>query len=198
MTPKKIINLTMKLDKFKETLEERFSRDVDFLNLLVEKLDLPKNSKVLDVGTGRGIMAITLALNGYKVITGEPEGTYWADWKSSVKKVKVEDMVEFIPLNAENLTFENGEFDAVFLYTTFHHINDKERALTELLRVLKPKGLLAIIELTEDGVEVVRNTFPGHPDAVDPRDYMKDPNLNIKLDESKHLNAYIYRRKIND
>jgi len=183
----------MKLEKLKENLEERFGRDADFLNLLVEKLDLPEDSRVLDVGTGRGIMAIILALNGYKVITGEPEGTYWADWKSSAKKVGVEDMIEFKPLNAESLTFRDGEFDAIFLYTTFHHISDKERALSELLRVLKTKGLLAIIELTDEGVEVVRKTYPGHPDAVDPRDFMEHLKP-IEVVESKYLNAYIYIR----
>ncbi len=30
-------------------------------------------SKILGVGTGQGIMAVSLALNGYDVLTGEPE-----------------------------------------------------------------------------------------------------------------------------
>ncbi|MFX1428392.1 MAG: class I SAM-dependent methyltransferase [Promethearchaeota archaeon] len=185
----------MKIDNFKETLGERFSRDAEFLNLLVDKLNLPEDSNVLDVGTGRGIMAIVLALHGYKVITGEPEGTFWADWRSSAKKVGVEELIEFKSLNAEDLIFEDNVFDVIFLYATFHHIGNKKRAFSELIRVLKLKGLLAIIELTDEGVEVVRETFKHHPDAEDPRDYIKDPNLQVEVIESKYLNAYLYRRK---
>lgn len=184
----------MNLEQFKEILGERFSRDADFLSSFVIQLNLPKDSKVLDVGTGWGTMAIILALHGFKVITGEPEGAFWADWGSSAKKVNVEDLIEFKPFNAENLPFMDGEFDAIFLYTTFHHIGDKERAFRELLRVLSPKGLLAIIELTDVGVEMVRETYKMHPDAVDPRDFTKNLDLEIKVIESKYLNSYMFSK----
>ena len=65
----------MNLDQIKEKLGERFSRDADFLSSFVDQLNLPKNSKVLDVGTGWGTMSIILAFHGFKVITGEPDGT---------------------------------------------------------------------------------------------------------------------------
>jgi len=186
----------MNLHQIKESLGERFSRDADFLDSLVKKLNLPRNSKVLDVGTGWGHMAIILALHGFKVITGEPKGTYWADWKSSAKKVGVEDMITFKPFNAENLPFEDAFFDAVFLYTTLHHISNKERAFSELLRVMSSKGILIIIELTEDGVEVVRQMYRGHPDAVDPRDYTKNLDLKVEVIESRHLNGYLYKKRL--
>ena len=182
------------LEELKETLGERFSRDADFLNSVVIKLGLPKTSKLLDVGTGWGTMAITLALHGYKVITGEPEGTFWADWRSVAKRAKVEDLITFQPLNAEEPPFEDASFDAIFLYTTFHHIGNKKRAFTELIRIIRSKGLLVIIELTEDGVELVRERYPGHSDAVDPRNFTKDMNLRINLMESKNLNAYIFKK----
>ncbi|MFW9873489.1 MAG: rRNA adenine N-6-methyltransferase family protein, partial [Candidatus Thorarchaeota archaeon] len=68
------MNDQINLEKLKENLGERFSRDADFLNSVVIKLNISKTSKVLDIGTGWGTMAITLALHGYRVITGEPEG----------------------------------------------------------------------------------------------------------------------------
>jgi len=186
----------MNLEQAKKILGEEFSRDADFLYSTVGKQKISKDAKILDVGTGRGHMAIILALYGYKVITGEPEGTFWADWRSSAKKVNVDDMITFAPLNAENLPFEDSDFDAIFLYTTFHHIDNKERAFNELMRVLKYKGILAIIELTDNGVEVVRERYRGHPDAVDPRDYTKNLDLEVEVIESRHLNGYLYKKRL--
>ena len=184
----------MDLGKAKEILGEEFSRDSDFLYSTVGKLKISKDAKILDVGTGRGHMAIILALCGFKVITGETEGTFWADWRSSAKKVNIEDRIKFTSLNAENLPFEDCDFDTIFLYATFHHIGDKKRAFNELLRVLKPKGMLAIIELTDDGVELVREIYREHTDAVDPTDYIEDLDLKVKVIESKYLNAYVYKK----
>ncbi len=186
----------MDFSKVKVILGEEFSRDVDFLSSVVSKLKLVKNSKVLDVGTGRGHMAILLALHGYYVLTGEPEGVNWGDWKTPAKKVNVEDMITFKPFNAEKMPFDDASFDAIFLYATFHHIGNKKLALSEFQRVMKPKGILIIIELTDEGVEVVRKRWRGHPDAVDPRVYTNDLVFEVKVIESNYLNAYIYRRII--
>ena len=188
----------MDFSKAKGILGDKFSRDADFLSSVVSKLKLVKKSKVLDVGTGRGHMAILLTLHGYQVITGEPEGANWGDWKTLAKKVSVEDMITFKPFNAEKMPFEDASFDAIFLYTSFHHIGNKKLALSEFLRVMKPKGTLIIIELTEEGVELVRKRWRGHPDAVDPKVYSKDLAFEEKVIESKYLNAYIYSRIINE
>jgi len=188
----------MDFSKAKGILGDNFRRDADFLSSVVSKLKLVKNSKVLDVGTGRGHMAILLALHGYQVITGEPEGANWGDWKTPAEKVHVEDMITFKPFNAERMPFEDASFDAIFLSASFHHIGNKKLALSEFLRVMKPKGTLIIIELTDEGVEVVRKRWRGHPDAVDPRGHTKDLEFEVKVIESRYLNAYIYSRIINE
>ena len=185
----------MNLEKIKENLGDKFSRDADFLDSVVAGMNLEKSSKILDIGTGWGFMAITLALHGYKVITGEPETAKWADWKSRAKIANVESKITFKPFYAEDLPFEDSTFDAVFLYTSLHHIDKKAHAIAEILRVMKNDGYLIIIELTEKGVEVIRQRNIYHPDAIDPRDFTKGFNLKEKLLQSKYLNAYIYDHK---
>ena len=58
--------------------------------------------------------------------------------------------------------------------------------------------MLIIIELTDEGVEAVRERWGGHPDAVDLRVYTKNLVFEVKIIESKYLNAYIYNRIINE
>ena len=57
------------------------------------------------------------------------------------------------------------------------------------------KGILIIIELTEDGVEMVRQMYPGHTDAVDPRVYTQNLDLEIEVMESRYLNSYMLRKR---
>lgn len=185
----------MRLEKIKEALGERFSRDADFLNSIIAELKLAKNSKILDIGTGWGFMAIILALHDYEVITGEPERAKWADWRARAKLANVEEKITFKPFYAENLPFEDAFFDAIFLYTSLHHIEDKPLAISEMIRTMKHNGCLIVIELTEKGVELIRQRHINHPDAVNPKDFTKKYDLDVNVKESKYLNAYIYKHK---
>lgn len=186
----------MNLEEVKEILGEEFSYNAEFISEVIETLNLKKNARILDIGTGHGTMAILLALKGYHVITGEPEGHDWADWRDSAKKVGVEDLITFKYLNAEELPFPNTEFDAIFVYGSFHHIGDKVAALKEFIRVVKQDGTTIIFEFTPEGIEEIRKTFPSHADAVDPRDYSKNLPLTLDVTEHGNINAYIYKERL--
>jgi len=182
------------LEKAKDMLSEKFSFNADFLSSTVEELSLKKSAKILDIGTGFGVMSIILALHGYKVITGEPEGHNWANWRESAEKLSVEDLITFKFFRAEDLPFEDKTFDAVFCYTSFHHIDDKELALREFVRVTKENGLIIVFEFTPAGIDMVRQRRPSHPDAVNPKDFSRDLPLSLEIKNGRYLNAYIYKK----
>ncbi len=92
----------MDLEKLKEVLGNEFAFIYNDINPVIQSLKLNKKAKILDIGTGMGRMAITLALNNYNVITGEPEDdkSKYAkqDWLESARKVKVEHLITYTPL----------------------------------------------------------------------------------------------------
>jgi ubiquinone/menaquinone biosynthesis C-methylase UbiE len=62
-------------------------------------------------------------------------------------------------VDAQNLPFSNEYFDCVFMIATFHHFHDPSRAMTELVRVIKPGGLLCFgIEPNKWWVQALAST----------------------------------------
>lgn len=171
-----------------------FSRNASFILDLLTSLKIPSENHILDIGTGRGNMAIFLALLGHDVITGEPKEDKWADWLSLAKKAKVEKKITFQPFRAEKLPFESNSFSHIFLLGAFHHIPLKEEALAEMFRVLTTEGVCTIFEYTPAGIDLIRNVHPGHSAAEDPRDYLASIPFIHRTVESATLNAYIFTK----
>ena len=59
----------MSLEKYKEVIHKDFLKDIDFIDKTIKHLNIQSDSKILDIGTGIGAMAILLALNNFTVLT---------------------------------------------------------------------------------------------------------------------------------
>ncbi|MBS3175237.1 methyltransferase domain-containing protein [Candidatus Woesearchaeota archaeon] len=106
------------------------------------------DSIVLDVGGGTGIIA-ELLVNDIKEITIlDPS-------KNMLKKIKSKKIKKLLG-SAENIKFKDKTFDLVYCVDSFHHFTNSyeksehkriiQKCLRELIRILKPKGKLLIIE----------------------------------------------------
>jgi len=106
--------------------------------------------KVLDAATGRGdfINVIKQNFKSYEQIIGVDS------FDPVVKQAQnafPENDIEVYRMNLEELSYSDGYFDTVSLSNSLHHIENKDKVFSELLRVLKPGGLLIIVEMYKDG-----------------------------------------------
>ena len=175
-------------------LEPRFLKDKEFLSNVIQSLKLPKESKILDIGTGWGKMSIYLALHGYSVITGEPEK--WSDWETYAEKAGVLDSIHYQKLNAHHMDFSDNSIDAIFLLGSLHHIPDKKTGLKEFLRVLKGDGKIVLFDYTDIRIEQIKRHAHHHPPAVDPKDYLDKLPVSYteSIDEKKEIFCYIIKK----
>ena len=183
----------------KKLLGEEFSFIFENIDPVVRELKLEKNSKILDVGTGEGRMAITLALNNYHVLTGELESdeSVYAkrNWLESAKKAEVDHLITYTPFDAERMPFEDASFDIVFIAGSLHHIKDGQAAYNESVRVIKTSGKICIFEPNLRAIGIIREKkFADHPDAVDPRDYNRVHKLSLEIEKTFFYDAYIFQK----
>jgi arsenite methyltransferase len=127
---------------------------------LLDQLALRGDEKVLDVGCGRGLLAIGAAkrlktgkVTGIDVWNPEElSGNSAEAARENAKAEGVADRVRFDTGDARKLVYPDGFFDAAISSNALHTLADdheRAQALKQMLRVLKPGGRLVIFDTAE-------------------------------------------------
>jgi SAM-dependent methyltransferase len=123
----------------------------DALDHIVEALALEQGAQVVDVGAGTGKFARQLVARGLRVTGIEPIAEMRAIFERNVDADALEGTAESIPL-------EDGTADAVTAAQAFHWFN-RDRALAEMTRVLRPRGGVALIWNVRDESHPLQHAY---------------------------------------
>ena len=131
----------------------RIGYSSDLYNALLGYGLKPK-MRVVDVGCGTGLASLPLVENEYSVVGVDPSEPMLAIARQEAPQA------DFVVGSAEKLPINDGVADAIISAQVFHQV-DREAALREVKRVLRPGGIVAIwwkSLVTGDAVKHVRDS----------------------------------------
>ncbi|XOF33425.1 MAG: methyltransferase domain-containing protein [Candidatus Electrothrix sp. YB6] len=129
------------------------------VDIFLNTLDLPKESKILDLCCGQGRHTLEIARRGYSNVVGLDRSHYLINRARKVSRTEGMNVL-FKEGDARKLPFPTDEFHAVIIagnsFGYFDSSKDDARILKEVMRILRPDGRL-LIDIT-DG-EYMREHF---------------------------------------
>ena len=115
---------------------------------LAEKLALPSGTRILDAGCGLGGTGRVFASHSGCRVTGIDLSPSFVEAAAIFSQwCGLESAMDFHAGSVTALPFDDQSFDAVLCQHILMNVPDKEQALAEFFRVLKPGGRLILSEL---------------------------------------------------
>ncbi len=150
---------------------------------LVRRVRTHSPSHILDVATGTGDLAILLQQKTGAAVTGIDIAEGMMDVARKKTLNSQLSTLNFQLASASALPFPDNTFDAVTVAFGVRNFENLQQGLSEMLRVLRPGGLIAILEFTTPRTWPVRPLYRWYSRHIIP--------LLGRL-VSKHAGAYSY------
>jgi ubiquinone/menaquinone biosynthesis C-methylase UbiE len=136
-------------------LDSSYRRKVQPPDVLIRRSGIGKGMRVLEIGCGSGAFTVDVARavgSSGEVYAFDIQNDMLEQLKRKLGKAENRDVknVKLVLGDAHKLPFRNNFFDLVYLVTVLQEIPDKSHALSEIRRVLRPGGILAVTELLPD------------------------------------------------
>ncbi|MGM0406452.1 MAG: bifunctional demethylmenaquinone methyltransferase/2-methoxy-6-polyprenyl-1,4-benzoquinol methylase UbiE [Bacteroidota bacterium] len=172
-----------------------------FLSLGIDKLwrkkainclrDIEVNSKILDIASGTGDLAIqALKLKPEKIIGIDISSEMLKIGHEKIKQKKLDKIITLQKGDAENLEFADQYFDGITVAFGVRNFENLQKGLTEMYRVLKPGGQVVILEFSKPGSFPVKQFYQFYFHFILPvigKLVSKDQSAYTYLPESVHL-----------
>lgn len=155
-----------------DKLNHRLSWDIDkyWRRKAICALRTKNPRCILDVATGTGDFALLAAkrLHPYSVVGIDISEGMMQVGRKKARECGVENVVTFRKEDCCNMSFGSDCFDAVMAAFGIRNFQDLEAGLKEMCRVLKPGGMLCVLELTTPVSFPVKQLFKVYSHTVLP------------------------------
>lgn len=124
-----------------------FGIDVKWRKKVIKLVEATAPQAVLDIATGTGDLAISLAETDAKEIIGLDisEGMLAVGRKKIAAK-NLSEKIQMVQADSEALPFEDNHFDAITVAFGVRNFENLEKGLSEIYRTLKPGGIFVVLE----------------------------------------------------
>jgi SAM-dependent methyltransferase len=120
------------------------------LDALADLVRGQREARVLDLGCGAGHVSFTAAPHVREVVACDLSAEMISVVAAAAKERGLTNIVTRESV-AENLPFAEASFDLVLSRYSTHHWRDLDAGLREIARVLKPGGIVAIVDSVSPG-----------------------------------------------
>jgi demethylmenaquinone methyltransferase / 2-methoxy-6-polyprenyl-1,4-benzoquinol methylase len=125
-----------------------FGQDPRWRHELVRLIDPQPGARILDVAAGTGLVTEALARHSRcEIVALDQSGPMLAAARARLDRhPELAERVTLVRGEAEQLPFEDGEFDALTFTYLLRYVDDRPATMRELARVVKPGGRIGMVE----------------------------------------------------
>jgi ubiquinone/menaquinone biosynthesis C-methylase UbiE len=116
------------------------------LETLVERVAPAAGKVALDIATGGGHVALAMSRRGAKVIASDITGPMLRAARANMMAMDTGMDMAFVGVEAGNLPCVDGGLDIVTCRLAAHHFPDAARFVRECARVVKPGGVVGLVD----------------------------------------------------
>ena len=159
---------------------------------------------ILEIGTGTGYATLVLAKAGYKFTSIDTDKESLEIAALNLAYENALSNVAFYVMDGKSLDFENKSFRNIVVINLFHHIDDIDKVLSEIDRVLCRGGKAVLADFNKNGLKIVGSVHKQegriHEDVGVSKkhiySYFHRLGYDVKSAEDKHHWVLIAKKKI--
>jgi ubiquinone/menaquinone biosynthesis C-methylase UbiE len=159
----------------------------------------PLRGPALDVGTGKGLLAVELARLGLDVVSVDVDASELPLASHLASEAGVGGRIRFLHRDAGRLPFGRGHFGCAAMMDALHHVADPGPVLAEMARAVRVGGLLVVADFTPEGFRLVARVHRAegrvHPESgatvAQARSFLEGQGLDCVGRTEGHLHEVV-------